>query len=104
MIEIIIYRPPTGSLDEAMKQAKEFKTFEELQAYIINQLKQYMNLKVEDIVAKEESIFDDRTGWKDLRYLCVVGYQEVSDKEGFERYFGGKYNHPLCIGMFATDY
>ena len=45
-----------------------------------------------------------RIGWEDADCLCIAGYNEVSDKEGFEAYFGGKYDHPLCIGMFATKY
>lgn len=101
---MIIFRHHRGLLAESMETAREFKSFENLQNYIVEYMKPYMNLIPEDIVPGGEPINDERIGWEDSDYLCIRGYNKVSDREGFEKYFGGKYGHPLCIGMFATNY
>ena len=101
---MIIFRHHRGGLVESMKTKKEFSSFQELQKYIVDYMKPYMNLQPYDVVASGNIHNDERIGWEDADYLCIAGYNEVSDKEGFESYFGGKYDHPLCIGMFATKY
>lgn len=101
---MIIFRNHKGSLCESMKTCIEFNTFEELQEYIIQYMKPYIRLEKNDIVASNEKTNDTRIGWEDSDYLCIAGYNKVSDKEGFEKYFGGKYDDDLCIGMFATKY
>lgn len=101
---MIIFRHHRGGLAESMATKIEFKTFEDLQKYIVEYMKPYMNLQLQDIVPEGNPYTDDRIGWYDVDHLCIAGYNDVSDKEGFELYFGGKYEHPLCIGMFATDY
>ena len=96
---MVIYRPHRGRLDEAMAEAREFESFEEMKQYIVDESKQYWGkpaFDVTDIVIDEETSPDDRIGWKDERYVCV------------NRYFGEdymeKYRTPQCIGMCATDY
>lgn len=101
---MIIFRHHRGLLADSMKTAREFESFEDLQDYIVKYLKPYMNLIPEDIVPYGEPVNDERIGWEDSDYLCVKGYNEVSDRDGFEKYFGGRYEHPLCIGMFAIKY
>ncbi len=101
---MIIFRHHKGFLDEAMQTCKEFNNFEELQQYIVDYMKPHINLKTSDIVASNEKHLDNRIGWEDSDYVCIIGYDKVSDKEGFEKYFGGKYCNNLCIGMFATKY
>lgn len=101
---MVIYRHHKGGLEESMKTQQEFDSFEDLQKYIVEYMKPYMNLKQSDIVASDDACYDERTGWKNTRYLCIAGYSNVSDKEEVEKYFGGKYERPQCIGMFATEY
>ena len=101
---MIIFRHHRGGLVESMATKKEFSSFKELQEYIVDYMKPYMDLQLSDVVARGEVHRDKRIGWEDVDYICIVGYNEVSDKKGFEAYFGGKYEHPLCIGMFATKY
>lgn len=101
---MVIFRHHRGGLSESMETRQEFKTFEDLQKYIVEYMKPYMKLLTSDVIPGSHSGNDDRIGWKDSTYLCIAGYNDVSDKEGFERFFGGKYDHPVCIGMFATEY
>lgn len=101
---MVIYRPHRSTLDEAMKLRKEFDSFEDLQNYIVNELKDFINLKPKEVIASNEAHNDERIGWKDSDYICIVGYDKIEDKAGFEKYFGGKFESKLCIGMFATDY
>ena len=101
---MIIFRHHRELLADAMKTKREFDSFRDLQNYIVEYMKPYMDLIPEDIVADGSPISDERIGWEDSDYLCIRGYDKVSDKQGFENYFSGKYEHPLCIGMFATKY
>lgn len=101
---MIIFRHNREFLSEAMSTCKEFNTFEELQNYIVDYMKPYLNLVQSDIVPGNMKRCDKRIGWEDSDYLCIVGYSEVSDKEGFEKYYGGKYESGCCVGIFATKY
>lgn len=100
----IIYRPHRGSLSEAMKDAMEFDTFQDLQKYIVKDMKRFIKLNECEIVSGGRPVNDDRIGWRDSDYLCIDEYGKVRDKEGYELLFGGRYEYPQCIGMFATDY
>lgn len=96
---MVIYRPQRGRLDEAMKEAKEFKTEQEMKEYIINEWNTYWNnnsFDIDDIVICDPPTNDDRNGWRDTRYVCVK-------RMGKEDYIA-KYGIPQCIGMCATDY
>ena len=96
---MVIYRPHRGSLSEAIAEAREFGSFDEMKQYIVNDEKQCFGkpgFEISDIVICEVKRCDDRIGWKDERYVCI------------KRYFGEdymeKYGTPQCIGMCATDY
>lgn len=96
---MIIYRPHRGGLAEALAEAKEFQSEEEMKSYIYEDWKKpYMELgfksapfDIEDIVIDDESLDDTRCGWRDTRYVCV------------KRIGKDIYDFPQCIGMCATD-
>lgn len=114
---MIIYRPHRGSLADALAEAKEFETEEEMKYYIMRQYKDYAQglldmennyididssknaryidnplFDLSDIVIDDETFDDDRCGWHDTRYVCV------------KRMGNEIYDCPQCIGMCATDY
>lgn len=102
---MIIYRPHRGLLTEAMAEAKEFQTEEEMKQYIYEYHKAYFHdlgcpdapFEIEDIVIDKENLHEDnRIGWHDTMYVCVKRY-------GNEDYIK-QYGTPQCIGMCATDY
>lgn len=102
---MIIYRPHRGGLAEAMQEAKEFQTEDEMKQYIYEEHKRYFSeigfnsapFDVEDIVIKEDTaIKNSRTGWNDTMYVCVKRY-------GNEDYME-KYGAPQCTGMCARNY
>lgn len=91
---MIIYRPQRGTLEEAMKEAKEFETEDEMKDHIV---KVWDGLvKKEDIVITRIPFEDVRIGWKDCRFVCI-------NKLGDEDYIK-EYGCPQCIGYCATDY
>lgn len=92
---MIIYRPHRGGLKEAMKETVEFRTCEEMKAYIVEQHTDPEfgpAFDVKDIVLGEETMDDYRNGWHDTRYVCI------------RRYYNNGYFPPAPIGFFATDY
>lgn len=95
---MIIFRPHRGSLDEAMAEAKEFNTVEEMKEHIVKIWHDGWGgsrelFTVDDIVINERSaVNDDRIGWEDSMYVCV---KRMGNKE---------YGVPQCIGMCATKY
>ena len=99
---MIIFRPHRRLLDEAMAEAKEFNTVEEMKEYIVKLWHEgYSGPKelfnAEDIVIDEKSARkDDRIGWEDSMYVCVkrMGDEDYIKKHGI----------PQCIGMCATKY
>lgn len=101
---MIIYRPHRGALADALAEAKEFETVEEMKAYIYEDWKNmcmeigYKSAPFEiyDIVIGEESADDRRCGWHDSRHVCVK-------RMGKENYIE-LYGCPQCIGTCATDY
>ena len=100
----IIYRPQKEDIKKSMIEAREFESFEALQDYIIEDMRGWIQLKPEEIISDGIPTKDNRIGWEDSSHLCIVGYNEITDKNGHRKYFGGEYNYPLCIGMFATKY
>lgn len=92
---MIIYRPHRGgSVFDALDEAKEFNTEQEMKEYVVEQ---WDNLfSVEDVVLGNEIINDDRIGWEDVRHVCIK-------RLGKEDYMK-KYKHPQCIGWCATIY
>lgn len=89
---MLIYRPHRSSLEEAMKEARTFNSFEDIKNYVANEwnnLWGYQILNPDDIVL-DEKFYDDRIGWKDVHYL-------YAKKIGNEDYIK-EYGHPQCIG------
>lgn len=102
---MIIYRPHRGGLAEAMAEAKEFQTEEEMKQHICKHHKAYFldlgypnaPFEIEDIVIDKDNPHEDnRIGWNDAMYVYVKRY-------GNENYIK-KYGTPQYIGMCATDY
>jgi hypothetical protein len=87
---MIIFRPATHLLEDAMKEAREFNTEEEMKEYIVKQRDNAFS--IEDIVIEDRISFDSRIGWEDTRYVCTKRYGEEI------------FSCPQCIGMCATKY
>jgi len=96
---MIIYRPHRGQLVDAMSEAKEFNSFEDMKQYIYNEwniFKQEL-FTIDDIVIDEShKMNDERNGWKDTMHVCI--------KRCGEEDYIKLYGCPQCIGMCATDY
>lgn len=96
---MIIYRPACGGLEEAMAQAKEFESEQEMKEYIVKKYTEIHNqapFGAEDISIAEEAVEDRRIGWKDCRYVCTRRY--------FNEDYIKKYGAAQCIGYCAEDY
>lgn len=91
---MIIFRPHRRTLDEAMAEAKEFETEEEMKKYISKDWDGLID--VEDIVIDSRSVNDDRIGWEDSRYVCTKRFGNQDNMK--------LYGVPQCIGMCATIY
>ena len=96
---MIIFRPTRGSLDESIKEAREFKTIRKMKSYILRSIrKTAKNVGVEpsfdwnDIIISEETYEDDRIGWKNT---MIVSVKRCGNKV---------YDTPICIGYCATKY
>jgi hypothetical protein len=86
-----IFRPHRSLLADAMAEAKEFNTKEEMFEYIIKNHSQNL-FDINDLVIDERSFPDDRINWHDTHYVCS------------KRFGDKKYETPQCIGMCATQY
>lgn len=100
---MIIFRPHRMGMDieEAMAEAKEFDSVEEMKQYIVKRVKGWGSQKelltADDIVIDENSaVSDDRIGWEDSMYVCA---KRMGDEDYMK-----KYGTPQCIGMCATKY
>ena len=94
---MIIYRPHRGGLAEAMAEAQTFEDTDAMKAHILqrwNGMLGFNLFNADDIVLNEDQPGhpDDRIGWRDTRYVCV------------KRIGSEVYDHPQCIGMWATDF
>lgn len=101
---MVIYRPHRGGLEEALAEAKEFESIEEMKQHIYEHFKfVYSDLGyemepfgIDDIVIAEETADDKHCGWHDTRHVCI--------KRLLKEDFMEKYGSPQCIGHCATDY
>lgn len=92
---MIIYRPHRGGFAEAMAEAREFQSREEMLHAIVEQHTDPDRgpaFALEDLSIDDRTVDDPRNGWHDTRYVCT------------KRYFGEVYKHPQCIGMCAENY
>lgn len=98
---MIIYRPHKQLLCDALAEAKEFESIDDMKEFISkNWTEAYEKFGISNalnptdiVIDMDEAGYNDkRCGWKDTRYICV-------------KRLGNKvYDYPQCIGMFATDY
>ena len=73
---MIIYRPHRGSLSDALSEAKEFSTWQELKEYVAltwNTMG-YEQVQASDVTIKDDPIEDERIGWEDTRMVLCKGY------------------------------
>lgn len=82
------YRPHRGSLDEAMKEAKEFITMDQMFDYIVKNDPLHV-LQKEDLYITEDHGKDLRIDWKESRYVMAKRY--------------GKNDYPMPIGLCSME-
>lgn len=90
---MIKYRPHRGSLADAMSEAREFESIEEMKAHVWsswNETDEIVWFDPEDIVIGEILGDDERIGWENVRHVCVK-------RMGNEDYMK-LYGCPQCIG------
>ncbi len=90
---MIKYRPHRGALADAMSEAREFETVEQMKEFVaasfcMDGCKPAFG--VEDIVIGEMLGDDKRIGWKNVRHVCVKRYMN----DDFMEIYGS----PQCIG------
>jgi len=97
---MVIYRPHRELLEDAMKEVKEFNTFDDMKEHVVKtcgMLNGASLFTVDDVVINEEYVNkDDRIGWQDSMYVCIK-------RLGNDDYMK-IYGKPQCIGMCATVY
>lgn len=92
---MVIYRPHRGGLEEAMAEAREFSSGEEMLDFIVAEhtdAERGPAFSLNDLVIGSEARHDPRTGWHDTRYVCT------------RRYYGERFDPPAPIGFCAEDY
>ena len=82
------YRPHRGSLDESMKEAKEFITMDQMFDYIVK-FDPLQILQKEDLYISEDHGKDIRIDWKESRYVMAKRY--------------GKNDYPQPIGLCSME-
>lgn len=90
---LIKYRPNRPTLAEALADAKEFNTIDEMYDYVVStwKLGDIECLSKEDLSIAENLGKDERCGWKETRYVCTT------------RILFDKYKTPQCIGMCSIE-
>lgn len=92
---MVIYRPHRGGFAEAMAEAREFSTMEELLLFVVDQHTDPdigPAFALEDLVIGSEARDDSRNGWHDTRYVCT------------RRYYGETFDPTAPIGFCAENY
>ena len=85
-------RPHRGGLAEAMAEAKEFDTVEDMKDHVWHTWNDWVLnrqndlFEIEDIVIGDVVGDDDRIGWKNVRHICVKRFGDVT------------FDTPQCIG------
>ena len=90
---MIKYRPHSGSLEESMANAKEFRSLSDMYDYIVSTWNNSNTqlFSKEDLCVGEDFGTDRRIGWKETRYVCV-------------KRMGSKiYEHAQCIGVCSIE-
>lgn len=94
---MVIYRPLRETLAEAMLEAKEFETIDDLKEYLLK----YHNanrdiISMEDISITDIGRRDPRSGWWDVK--------QVRTNRFGEKDYIARYGVAQCIGEIATTY
>lgn len=84
------YRPHRGTLEDAMKEAKEFITMDQMFDYIVN-TDPFHLLKKEDLSISENLGKDDRIDWSECRNVLT------------KRYGKDVYDTPQAIGWCSME-
>lgn len=82
------YRPHRGSLDESMKEAKEFITMDQMFDYIV-MVDPLHVLQKEDLYISKDHCKDTRIDWSESRYVMAKRY--------------GKNDYPLPVGICSME-
>lgn len=82
------YRPHRGSLDESMKEAKEFITMDQMFDYIVKTDPLHV-LQKEDLYISKDHCKDTRIDWSETRYVMAKRY--------------GKNDYPLPVGLCSME-
>lgn len=121
---MVIYRPHKGGLKEAMAEAKESNSIDEMKQYVCdehNRLIPWFQIKPTDIYIQDTESSDERVKWHNLFYLLYERASKISDIKGYCRYMGISEDNlnlsnddrdiyflkdePMgVIGMCSTDY
>lgn len=86
---MLVYRPQRGSLNDAMKEAQNFKTKDDLFQFISSQYGGM--IRPEDITLSEDSIADHRVGWENVHMVLAT---RIGDLDLVALYGCGQ-----CIGF-----
>lgn len=97
----ILYRDHRGTLDEAMKTMREYRTVDELKvglAAAYNKLHRDLGYRgdafsVEDVSVSDDLGPDDRIGWPNTHYVCI---RRMGDDD-----FVARFGSPQAIGFCA---
>ena len=97
----ILYRDHRGTLDEAMKTMREYRTVDELKtglAAAYNKLHHDLGSRgdafsVEDVSISDDLGPDDRIAWPNTHYVCI---RRMGDDD-----FVARFGSPQAIGFCA---
>lgn len=94
---MIKYRPQRGSLEEAMKEYREFDTIDEMFDFIIKDWSWYIMCPFtkEDLSIGEDLSIDSRIGWSNTHYILT---NRILDRNFIEMY-----GVPQCIGWCCIE-
>lgn len=87
---MVKYRPHRGGLVEAMAEAKEFKTVEEMIAHICAE-DDFFKICPEDVIIGEPEGHDLRVNWMNVR---IVATKKINNTI---------YEPPAAIGLCSID-
>lgn len=69
-MKMVIYRTQRGALIDSMNETIGFENETELKNYIQNKYSKL--IEIENVVINDNYYNDERTGWEDTRYVCIV--------------------------------
>lgn len=94
---MVKYRPHRGSLEDAMKEYREFSTVEEMFDFIVEDWNQYFMCPFtkEDLSIGEELGVDSRVGWSNTHHVLTNRF--------LDRDYIKIYGTPQCIGWCSLE-